>query len=274
MSGVSENAHPTSDAPHPMPHGPQSAPLSTVHFPQLTSSKAHESRPSASSASSCSNPHLSKAHQHIHTPLSTVHSPQSTVHGSRLTSYVLLITLLTLGCITPPRNAILIDVPFIPQAQTNHCGVVSLAMAFDHFSVPYTLDSLTAKAFIPFLNGSSFQLLADTADQYGLTVTRHDADPSALHAMLSEKDLPIIYLAPTKGEPAGHFALVTGISDNLRRIRIHGTSKPNCWIRLSRLRPHATGDAFPVLCLRRAPPRQATESILRQYQGNPDAGEP
>ncbi len=183
------------------------------------------------------------------------------------------------GCATPTRNAILIDVPFIPQEQTNQCGVVSLAMALDHYGVPYDLDALATKAFIPFLGGSSLQLLADTAGQYGLSVARQDADAHALKTMLSQNCLPLIYLFPAEEKSAGHFALVTGISTNLRRVRIHGTSQANRWVRLSRLQPHYKHSRFPTLCLGRPlpahrPSSDVPETTCQKYQGKPDAQEP
>lgn len=168
------------------------------------------------------------------------------------------------SCTTPSRNATVVDVPFIPQESANQCGVVALAMAMDHYGVPYSIDNLVSKAFIPYLDGSSLQLLADTASQYGLTVTHESADIRILRQMLVDKCLPLIYLAPRKGEPTGHFALVTGITNNLRYVRMHGRTRPDCWIRLSRLRRHATEDGFPTLCLRPAPPEPLNPSSIRQ----------
>lgn len=189
------------------------------------------------------------------------------ISGSFFTSLACFAVCISIGCVSPARNATLLDVPFIPQEQKNHCGVVSLAMALTYYGVPYSMDSLVAEAFVPYLGGSSLQLLAATATRYGLSVTREDADATSLGNMLARGDLPILYLAPISNtEQTGHFALVTGISDNSRRVRIHGRTRAHRWITLRRLQRHATGGVFPSLSLGRdsTPPKTRDVGISVQ----------
>jgi ABC-type bacteriocin/lantibiotic exporter with double-glycine peptidase domain len=156
---------------------------------------------------------------------------------------------LGLSCSTPSRDATLITVPFVPQAQTNHCGVIALAMAFEHFDVVYDTSALTEVAFIPALDGSTFQLLADAAMAYGLEATLTGSDPQSLRSALAHGCLPIVYIAPVKGDRVGHFVVVTGISNSLRHIRIHDIKQPDRWMRLSRLRSRTTQGKYPTLLL-------------------------
>jgi len=189
-------------------------------------------------------------------------------------TFVSLSLCLALGCFSPSRNVVLVDVPFIPQTASNHCGVVALAMALDYYSLPYDIHELTNEAFIPFLGGSTMLLLADVAAEHGLSVSRQESNLPALHTTISEKQLPLIYLAPEENSGPGHFALVTGVSDNLRHVRIHGTTKPDRWIRASRLPSCATNTAFPSLVLSQ-PLRDTGSGIpLRENQGNPDGVHP
>jgi len=155
----------------------------------------------------------------------------------------------TLGCTMPPRHATLIDVPFIPQEQTNHCGVVALAMALDHFKIPYEMDRLTEEAFSPILGGANYQLLADTAVRHGLNIQPAEADAQTLRHALLLQQLPIIYVAPIGKTGVGHFCVVTGISDNLRFVRIHDVKQADHWLRFSRLRRRTTDGRYPALFL-------------------------
>jgi len=123
------------------------------------------------------------------------------------------------GCVTLPGPRL--EVPFRPQNRPNHCGVNCLAMAFDYFSIPYTLDDLTAQAFVPVLDGSTPELLADVAEANGLQATLRELDAHAIKAAVGAGTIPILFIPPAGGAAIGHFILVTGAAGNPRYIHAH-----------------------------------------------------
>ncbi len=162
---------------------------------------------------------------------------------------VFFASMLTYGCISTPRQAILIDVPFHPQELTNHCGVISLAMTLDYYDVTYSITNLVDQAFISILNGSSLELLADTANKYGLDTEIDHLSIDKLQQIISAKHIPIIYLAPINNTEIGHFAIITGISSDSKKLRIHEPDLPNHWLRASKLKKRATAGVFPALII-------------------------
>jgi ABC-type bacteriocin/lantibiotic exporter with double-glycine peptidase domain len=177
---------------------------------------------------------------------------------SRFTAslFILLAISYCTGCISTPKQAAVLQVPFHPQPATNHCGITALAMALDFFHIPYSTNTLYSKAFIPALEGSTLQSLSKTAQDYGLAVTASFSDVSDFHHSIENGALPLVYLAPTDENNIGHFVIVTGVSDNLRFIRIHDTQAPNRWIRYSRLARDTKNGTYPTLYL--AAPRPHT----------------
>ncbi len=127
--------------------------------------------------------------------------------------------LLLNGCMTLPKHTL--DVPFRPQPSPNLCGVNCLAMALDYFAIPYEFEDLTAKAFVPALDGSTPELLADVAEAYGLHAEIKGLDEVAIKAAIESGLLPILFIPPADGETIGHFILVTASAENPRRIQAH-----------------------------------------------------
>lgn len=157
--------------------------------------------------------------------------------------------MLSFGCLSTNRKATTIEVKFIPQEVPNHCGAIAIAMALDYYQLDYDITNITRQVFIPILNGSSFETMAEAVTHYGLTATRAELSPAAMRPLLAQHKLCIIYLAPTSKSPIGHFAMVTGISRNLKKIRIHGTQSANLWLPLKRLQPRSDHGRFPTLII-------------------------
>jgi ABC-type bacteriocin/lantibiotic exporter with double-glycine peptidase domain len=162
---------------------------------------------------------------------------------------VILVGILSCGCVSKPRHAKVIQVPFLPQVQTNHCGVTSLAMALDYYNIAYNLTNLVNEAYIPALNGSSLELLADTANTYGLHASIDSINVDDLQYIISQKYIPIIYLTPINNSTIGHFAVITGISSDSKKLRIHEADRPNHWVRSSNLNKRTVVGHFPSLIL-------------------------
>jgi len=137
-----------------------------------------------------------------------------------------MLAILLNGCI--PLSDHTLDVPFHPQPSPNLCGVNCLAMAFDYFAVPYAFDDLTSKAFVPALEGSTPELLADVAETYGLHAEIKKLDGVASKAAIESGLLPIVFIPPADGEHIGHFILVTGSGENHRYIQAHDGKRRHC----------------------------------------------
>jgi len=157
--------------------------------------------------------------------------------------------MLSYGCISIPKQASIIDVPFISQEQTNHCGVIALAMAFDYYNITYSLTNLIDEAFIPALNGSPLELIANTANQYGLNASIDFLSVESLQLVIAAKNTPIIYLSPIDNSDIGHFAILTGISSDGKKMRIHKTDLSNQWQRSSKLNRRSNAGLFPTVTI-------------------------
>jgi ABC-type bacteriocin/lantibiotic exporter with double-glycine peptidase domain len=193
-----------------------------------------------------------------HTPLSTLHSPHSASHQCKLVkisgSLFLCIALsLAGGCVTTPRHATLIDVPFIAQEQTNQCGVVALAMAMDYHHVAYDINALSEEAYIPAIGGSPLTLLAYVADSYGLQAETKVLSVPRIRQVIEGHDVPIVYLAPLVDSQTGHFVVITGISHDNRKLRIHDVRRQDQWIRTSTLLKRSSNTNFPAVVLSKTP---------------------
>ncbi len=169
--------------------------------------------------------------------------------SNTLPAFALLMLILSNGCVSPPRNATLINVPFIPQEQTNQCGVVSLAMAMDFHQVPYNFDALTDNAYIPAVGGTPINLLALVAEGYGLQAKSMTSDISELHTAIAAHNVPIIYLAPIDDSKIGHFVVVTGVSLDNKKLRIHDLHRKDRWVRSSTLVKSRSNGRFPSVII-------------------------
>ena len=137
---------------------------------------------------------------------------------------------LAVGCGTLSPYTTRVHVPFIPQAEQNFCGVTCLSMVFRHFHIPIELGKLAEEAFVPALNGSTPELLADVAEKYGLHATIRDVSLIEMERELNNGVLPIAFIPPAKERAIGHFILVTGISRNRGQMRAHDGSHRDQWM--------------------------------------------
>ena len=151
------------------------------------------------------------------------------------------------GCAMPPRNAVTIEVPFISQEQTNHCGVAALAMALEFHRVPYDRAELAAAAYLPALRGSPLQLLAAAATDLGLQTALVNATVADLSHALERDCVPIIYLGPRDDGSVGHFVVVTGVSRDGRTLRIHDPLRGTRWTGSRRLLKRGLHSCFPAV---------------------------
>jgi len=158
-----------------------------------------------------------------------------------------VLAVLTTGCITLATNPL--DVPFHPQSSPNRCGVNCLAMAFDYFRIPYDFAELDAQSFVPALNGSPPELLADVAETYGLRAEIENLDAAGIKSSLESGALPIVFIPPAQGTFIGHFILVTRAGQNPQQIRAHDGKRRNRRLRLR-------DNTYVTLLL--APPRKGS----------------
>ncbi len=157
--------------------------------------------------------------------------PEETQGCHRLRNPSIILAVLVLGgCLAIRPPATLLEVPFIPQTDPNHCGVTCLAMAFAHFRVPYHMELLKRDAYIPVLSGSTPELLADIAEAHGLRSDIRTLSAAQLRDTLLENRIPIVFFPPAPPENVGHFVLVTAVTHDLRRLRAHDGGKRNRWL--------------------------------------------
>ncbi len=154
------------------------------------------------------------------------------------------------GCTTVPKNAVSLEIPFVAQTATNQCGATALAMAFQYYGIDYNPSNLEQEVYIPVLKGSPMILLAEAATRRNLSCTSTNLDLLGIKNTLTASNIPIIYLKPTSTHTVGHFAVVTGIDNNLKKIAIHGEAKPDLWINVRRLLKQSTHARFPTLILK------------------------
>ncbi len=153
------------------------------------------------------------------------------------------------GCNSIPRNALVLDVPFLPQEQDNHCGVIALSMALDYYGIKWNTQKLTEAVFVPALGGSTLSTIASTAEGYGLKAVTTQSSHADLVESLYNRHLPIIYLAPVDPNKIGHFVVVTGASVNGRYLCIHDKKQANRWIKTTKLKHRSSESLFPTVTL-------------------------
>lgn len=145
----------------------------------------------------------------------------------------MLITALCTGCLAVNSYEGRLKVAFLPQTETNHCGDTCLTMALTYFSVPFDRETVKSKAYIPAVSGSTPELLADTAESYGLKADIRLLTLDDIKTALFKSQIPILFLPPAAGEMVGHFVLVTAVDSKSRRIRAHDGTHANHALRLT-----------------------------------------
>ncbi len=149
---------------------------------------------------------------------------------SCVASLIALALAITSGCRTFPSGTTRIHVPFIPQAEENHCGVTCLSMVFRHFNITLGMSKLGEEAFVPAISGSTPELLADVAEKYGLHATIRHVSLAEMELELNNGVLLIVFIPPAKERSIGHFILVTGISRNRGQMRAHDGNHRDQWL--------------------------------------------
>jgi ABC-type bacteriocin/lantibiotic exporter with double-glycine peptidase domain len=155
------------------------------------------------------------------------------------------------GCLSTKKKATLIDVPFIPQNTPNHCGVVAIKTTLDYYDSNYNPTNIAKEAFVALLQGTPLEIIAEIANKHNLTTERRNLDIEGLRNALNRKEICIIYLASSSNSPVGHFSIVTGITNNGKKIRIHGTQRANLWLPAKKLLKRSSNGKFPTLIISR-----------------------
>jgi hypothetical protein len=101
------------------------------------------------------------------------------------------------------------------------------------------------------LQGTPLEIIAEIANKHNLTTERRNLDIEGLRNALNRKEICIIYLASSSNSPVGHFSIVTGITNNGKKIRIHGTQRANLWLPAKKLLKRSSNGKFPTLIISR-----------------------
>lgn len=151
--------------------------------------------------------------------------------------------LLSGGCTVLTRRDVLMRVPFIPQSNPHHCGVACLEMALQYYGINYDPSELERQTYIPALSGSTPEIIADTAEKYGLSAKLSKRSLREIkHDLLSET-LVIVFLPPEEGETLGHFVVATGAHIQQEKLVAHDGLNRNQII------PVKPDDAFTTIVL-------------------------
>lgn len=169
----------------------------------------------------------------------------------------LLVLLLVGGCRLPtgsPRDEILLDVPFRPQEE-HQCGAAALGMVLAFWGRPVAAEVLERELFIPALRGTIPALVLDAARRHGLDADSRAATLPLLGNALRASQPPIVFLGPARREDTGHFAVVTGMRDHGREIRLHAPAQPDQWWPGRTFRNRwETGGNLAMFCTHSRPP--------------------
>lgn len=147
--------------------------------------------------------------------------------------YLALLLATTAGCSTFQDRAakgLLVETPFVQQ-DPFECGVATLEMVFARLGVEHNTEKVRKMTHLPILNGTTFGVMADTARKHGVNATITRGNNMSLANWLNRGLTPIIYWGPKKkDENIGHFLLVTALSENHHRIRVHSGDDQDEWV--------------------------------------------
>lgn len=156
-------------------------------------------------------------------------------HGNNTYGRLLRMTLRTLAqtgvvflcaaCNTPyAATKLMVPVHFQEEHQ---CGPAALAMVLNFYGHDVQPQTLTPTVYLPALQGTTPQLLAEVARHYGFEAAIEAGDKEHLEQWLLEGIPPIVFLG--NRDTYGHFVVVTGLS--ARRIRMHNGQQQDTWMK-------------------------------------------
>lgn len=159
--------------------------------------------------------------------------------------YFLVIVLLVWGC-TPFRHIpdhvladddmVMLDVPFVPQAQDNDCGPAALASVLKFYGVNIPLDELTAEVYIPALNRTLLPDMENYARDKGFETSAGSGSISLLTKKI-DSGHPVIILmdAGSAAIKTPHYIVVWGY--NSKGFLAHAGYTDNVFISFEDLDP-------------------------------------
>jgi ABC-type bacteriocin/lantibiotic exporter with double-glycine peptidase domain len=127
------------------------------------------------------------------------------------------------------------DVPFVAQRQEVDCGPTCGAMLLTLHGLPFDRDQLDRDMFVPALGGTWLELFCRTLTAHGLSAIPTTKTEASLLADLAAGHPQLVTLAPADADSVAHFAILTGLSPNGKRICLHGPNQPNCWVKTTPL---------------------------------------
>ena len=140
---------------------------------------------------------------------------------------LVLVCLALPGCrTTPPRAALLLDVPFLAQHQ-DYCGSASLAMVLQFHGRLGDEERIAADVHLPALHGTIPELLAEAARKTGLQAHIERGSPEELRRWLADGTPPIVLLGAPRAADRGHFVVVTGVADDGEEVYVHSGRRAN-----------------------------------------------
>lgn len=158
------------------------------------------------------------------------------------------------GCSTFQDQAskgLVVETPFVQQ-DPFECGVATLEMVFKRLDVEHDTAKVRKMTYLPILNGTTLGVMADTARKHGVRATITHGNNMALADWLSHDLTPIVYWGPKKDdENIGHFLLVTALSENHHRVRVHSGEDEDRWVSLQNFMSRWAKGEFKALLIDR-----------------------
>lgn len=123
-----------------------------------------------------------------------------------------------------------IEVPFIAQRDSIDCGPMTLAMLIRHYHGDPDFDRLHDALVIPALGGTTPALMVAVATEKGYHAHVSNNNPDFVMTALEAAAPPIVLLGPSEVSGAGHYVVVTGLTEKGDAIRMHDGRIKNRWM--------------------------------------------
>ncbi len=123
-----------------------------------------------------------------------------------------------------------VSVPFIAQRDSNDCGPAALAMLIRYHNGKPDIGMLHEALVIPALGGTIPALMIAVATEKGYHAAVSTDNPNAVTSALKEGMPLIVLLGPAESASAGHYVVVTGLTETGHAIRMHNGRKQDHWM--------------------------------------------
>lgn len=167
---------------------------------------------------------------------------------------------------TPTDRVKLVDFPHYLQQKGNYCGPATVSMILSHWGLPQGQDEVAASVYTG-IAGTPPQVLRHFARSLGMDTVEFEGTDATWKELL-DAGFPILWLQ-MNGADGGHYRIVTGYDDVLKRWFVHD---PNNYSRTT-MGYDQVEDTWVLPSLRRSivifPEERATDPLLASLGPTP-----